>query len=321
MSRSATVSSTARSWREIPQEIAPRAMSRVGRKRSTFRLVRSVLATIAFVAAAAGAFEIWRTFRHSPQVLASPVESQPVRTIRVQTDGVLDRAWVERVLALPKGVALMELDLYALRTRLTASGQVASAVLTREFPDTLSVVLAERSPVVRLKARLGSERPRDFLVARDGTVFIGERHSPDMVDSLPWLGGVRLERESGGFSPLPGMERVAELLATALATAPRLYAGWRVVSLERLAADGEIVVQLADGGDVIFGIREDFYSQIARLDLILEETASRRDRPLRSVNLAVGPSQVPVAFGPGVGPPIRSTDPDRLPRTSFNREF
>jgi hypothetical protein len=321
MSRTATVTSSVRTWRDIPQEIAPRAMSRVGRKRLTYRTVRSIAATVTVVAIGAGAFEIWRTWSETPQLLAAPVDSQPVKTVTVQSDGVLNQAWVERTLALPRGVGLMELDLYSLRTRLMASGQVASAVLTREFPDTLKVVLAERSPVVRLKAQLGAESPRDFLVARDGTVFLGEGFSSDMVDTLPWLAGVRLVREGSGFLPLAGMDRVSELLATAISNTPRLYAGWRIVSLERMNTDGEILVQSAEVGEIVFGLREDFFSQIARLDLILERTAPGRDQPLRSVNLAVGPSQVPVAFGIAVGPTPSSLSAPHSNRSSRNREL
>ena len=271
-------------------------MSPVGRRRSTFRTVRTVATVVGVAAVAAGAFEVWRTWRDTPQLLATPVDSQPVRTISVQTDGVLDRSWVERVIELPEGVGLMELDLYALRARLMSSGQVASAVLTREFPDTLRVVLAERSPIVRLKAQLGGGEPREFLVARDGTVFIGEGYPTEMTESLPWLGGIRLVREGTGFLPLTGIDRVSDLLATALAHAPRQYATWRIISLNRLPTDGEIVVQSSEVGEIVFGTREDFYPQIARLDLILEQTAARPDQPLERVNLAVGPSQVPVSF-------------------------
>ena len=321
MSRTATPTTAARSWRDIPQEIAPRAMSPVGRRRLTFRTVRTIATVVAGVAVAAGAFEIWRTWRDTPELLASPVDSQPVRTITVLTDGVLDQAWVVRVLALPPSIGLMELDLYALRARLMASGQVASAVLTREFPDTLRVVLAERSPIVRLKAQLGSDAPREFLVARDGTVFVGEGYPVETTDSLPWLGGVRLVREGAGFLPLSGVDQVADLLATALAHAPRQYSTWRIISLARLSTDGEIVVQSAEASEIIFGTREDFYPQIARLDLILEQTAARPDQPLRRVNLAVGPAQVPVSFaspgGLAAGTPAAARPP--LPFSTFNR--
>jgi hypothetical protein len=297
MSRAATVTTSARSWRDIPQEIAPRAMSREGRKRVTYGTVKTIAATIVLAAMAAGAFEIWRTWKATPELLAAPIDSQPVKTITVQSDGVLGQAWVERVLALPRGIGLMELDLYALRTRLMASGQVASAVLTREFPDTLRVVLAERSPLVRLRAQIGGEPARDFLVARDGTVFVGEGFPAGITGSLPWLKGVRLVREGAGFQPLSGIDRVGDLLVTAMDNAPRLYRNWEVVSLERMTTDGEIVVTATNVNEIIFGLREDFFSQIARLDLILEHPRAASDQPLRSINLAVGPTQVPVALG------------------------
>ncbi|HEX2099394.1 MAG TPA: FtsQ-type POTRA domain-containing protein [Candidatus Synoicihabitans sp.] len=328
MSRAATVPSPARSWRDIPQEIAPRAMSRVGRKRVTARTVRSLATVVVVAAIAGGVFEIWRTWRQSPELLATPVDSQPVRTIKVQSDGVLTESWVERALALPRGISLMELDLYALRTRLMASGQVSSAVLTREFPDVLKVSLAERSPIVRVKAQLGTEAPRDFLVARDGTVFLGEEYPAAVTESLPWLGGIRLVREGSGFLPLAGMDRVADLLGSALTHTPRLYRGWRVISLSRLKSDHEIVVQAAEVGEITFGLREDFYTQLARLDLIVEQTGARGEQPLRAVNLAVGPTQVPVSFAPPVGtigafaPPsgARNSSP-HLQRSSRQREF
>ena len=169
-------------------------------------------------------------------------------------------------------------------------------MLTREFPDTLKVVLEERSPVVRLKARLDGPGIQDFLVARDGTVFRGYGFGEGTLNSLPWLGGVRLLRNGEGFLPLSGLNQVADLLVTARGHAPEMFATWRVVSLERLQLDGEIEVQTSIVPKVIFGTREGFYSQIARLDLILDETRSRRASTVKSINLAVGAAQVPVAM-------------------------
>lgn len=296
MSKTATLPPAARSWRDIPQEIAPRAMSSEGRKRLTFGTLKLGAIVISIVATAWGAFEVWNTWQHEPTKLAAPVKSQPVKTITLRTDGVLDRAWAERTLALPRNVSLMELDLYSLRTRLLASGQARSAVLTRKFPDTLAVTLEERSPVVRVKAQIGDDAPREFLVARDGTVFVGAGFSPDLINSLPWLAGVKLVRAEAGFEPIAGLDKVADLLGATAANAPALYRDWRIISLQRFATDEEIVVQAGRVSEIVFGLREPFFSQIARLDLILDHTQAQTEKPLRKVNLAVGGAQVPVAL-------------------------
>ena len=91
-----------------------------------------------------------------------------------------------------------------------------------------------------------------------------------------------------------------------------------MVSLARFAADGEIVVTVKDSDltkEVIFGTRDDFYTQVAQLDLIEEEARLHPERGrLRSVNLAVGLTvggrQVPTTFQlPTIPPPTESTKP------------
>lgn len=296
MSESVSVPPAARSWRDIPQDITPRAMSPVGRRRMTWGIVKTVAMLVIVAALAFGGWEVWRTWQANPQVISGAGNSEPLRHITMRTDGVLDQAWVESTLALPEGVGMMDLDLYALREQLTASGQVATAVLTRNFPDTLEVVLVERSPVLRLRAPAGDGELRDFLLARDGTIYLGAGYREQLVDSLPWLAGMKLERDGFGFAPLADMGRVADLLATASSNAPRMYADWQVVSLERFETDGQILVKSGQVPQVIFGTREDFFTQVARLDLILDRMQRRPGEVVRSINLAIGPNQVPVAF-------------------------
>ncbi len=286
----------ARSWRDIPQEIAPRQMSSVGRRRLTFAGLRTLATIIALVAIGWGGYEIWRTLQINPQRLVAASDDRPVETIALDTDGVLDLGWVKETMALDPEDGLMELNLFALRSRLTAAGQVRTAVLVREFPTTLNVVLEERSPVVRIKARTRDPEARTFFVASDGTVFSGYGYDAQLERSMPWLGGVRLLRSGEGFEPLDGIDRLADLLGTARGGIPDRYATWRVVSLERMNSDGQILVQSTEVPEIIFGMREDFYSQIARLDLILDETKLRAVPPPRSIDLSVGASQVPVAF-------------------------
>lgn len=308
----------ARNWRDIPQQMSPRTMSHEGRR----RVMMSVLKTAGFAAVLGGlvwgGFEVAATFREAPSRKSDAMQAAPVKDLVLMTDGVLDQAWMNRTLALPKNTSLMALDLYQLRNRLLASGQVRTATLTRSFPSTLTVSLSERAPVARLSAQDKDETPRTLLVARDGVVYEGVGYDAAMVKTLPWLAGVKLTRAGVTFQPIAGMEPVAELLAKAKLEAEHLYNTWKVVSLEHLESDGEIEVATKNATKITFGVTEDFFRQLANLDAILDAAAAHPEKSLRDINLAVG-SQVPVAFadatpaaaGPMPGRPAAPLAPSR----------
>jgi hypothetical protein len=302
------ISPPARCWRDIHQDIAPRAMSGEGRKRLAFATLKTI-GIIAIVCTSLwGGYELLRLWQHDPVKLKAPVKSSPVREIVLQSDGPLDHAWVERTLALPKDVDMMELDLYALRERLLAHPQVRTAVLARKFPDKLSIVLEERMPVARLRVPGNDGSLNDYFVARDGHVFPGINFAADRVALLPYLDGLKLKRAGKGFAPVEGMETVSDLLGTARNNTFELYTKWRIVSLARLATDGVIVVRSADIPAITFGTRDDFLKQLAQLDLIVDRTRGQPDgRTLASVDLSVGLSAngilVPVVYAQPEPPP------------------
>jgi hypothetical protein len=232
---------------------------------------------------------------------------------------VLDVPWLERTLALPRPVALMELDLERLRARVLAEGQVASASLTRQFPDRLIVHITERMPVARVRVEFGGE-PRDLLVAPDGHVFQGAGFDPAMLATLPWLSGIVLVPDGAGFRPIPGMAPVAQLLADAQFSAMQLYQSWLAVSLARLAIDRELEVTTRNGTTIVFNARGDFFLQLATLDYLIEKLANtpaaraRIDLTLgRNVPVMIEPPPTAPAGGPGpVAPapsPLFSTVP------------
>jgi cell division protein FtsQ len=290
-----------RTWRDIQQAIAPKAMSSEGRKRLLVGTVKSVSVLFALCLSGWGLYEAMRTWEQNPMAIKSPVKSAPVKTIDSRSDGVLDKAWVTRTLALPKNAGLMELDLQALQARLMDSGQVRTAVLTRKFPTTLLVMVEERWPVARVRAQLAGESPKDMLVARDGVIYEGVGYDSAVVGSLPYLADVALRATRGHFHPLEGMDKVAELLSLAHANIPALYRNWQIVSLARYVADGFIIVRSKEVKEITFDSREsDFYQQIAKLDLIVEAGHIESDHPAISVNLAIGETQggaqVPVVF-------------------------
>lgn len=288
----------ARTWRDIPQAVTPRAMSSEGKKRLAFAIGNIVGMVMVLVAAGWGVYELISVWETNPARITAAASNVPLRDIALRTDGVLDKAWVARTLDLPKNASLMELSLPALQARLLETGQVQSAVVTRKFPDILTVTLRERSPVARVMARLGTAAPQAYMVARDGAVYHGFGYDQQLAETLPFLDGVKLVREGEGFARLDGLDQVSDLLGAARANTPALYRTFRVVSLARFAVDGTITVKSTEVDAITFGVVSDgFYKQLARLDYILAETRRQNPpQPLKAVNLAVGGGQVPVAF-------------------------
>jgi len=270
-------------------------MSLEGRRRLTMGAIRASLGALALGTVAWGAWEMAAVLRENSAAMPDVAKSDRVRSLVLVTDGVLDKDWLARTLALPGDAALMGLDLIKLRSRVLGDAQVGSATIIRNFPSTLTVRISERSPVARLMAQSGGDAPRMLLVSRDGVAFAGTGFDPAMVATLPWVEGVKLVRRGGSIAPIDGMAAVADLLASAKLEAETLYRTWQVISLERLASDGEIDVHTRGGMKITFGANEDYLRQIARLDLLID-ASSDPTRPLRAVNLALGP-QVPVVYG------------------------
>jgi cell division protein FtsQ len=309
MSNDRTAPPATRTWREIPQKVRRRAMSHEGRRRLAMNGLRLAAGAVTVCAVAWGGWRISEVLRDDAGAPSFSKAQAIGDRIVLTTDGVLDRAWLVRTLGLPKGATLMGLDLQALQARVLAGGQAASAAVIREFPSTLAVHLSERTPVAGVMGAAADGSSRRLLVARDGVVFDGVGYDPALLDSLPWLDGVRLARRGAGFAPIPDMQAVAELLGRAQLEAAHLYRTWRVVSLARLESDGVIVVTDADGLRAVFGTREGFLPQLARLDTILDTAArARPGQPAAGdIDLSLGP-EVPVrltgagAAAPGAAP-------------------
>jgi len=285
--------SPGRSWRTIRQEVSAPAMSRKGRKRQVGRWLKLSLLSLSLGVAGWGLFTVVHSWTTDRTALATAVHSAPVREVVLITDGVLAQKWAAGVLALPKPVSLMALDLPALRDKLTAHGQVRAAVLTRNFPDTLVLNLQERSPVARVQASDNSGGTKQLLVAKDGVVYEGLNYDKALLASLPWLDGVRLVKTGGGFAPIPGMADVSDLLSKAQLDAPHLYRGWLVVSLARLAEADEIIVKSRDVPQIVFSRKRDFFKQVAQLDYVIDAAQVLAEPNLQSVNLTLE-GQVPV---------------------------
>jgi len=306
---------TATTWRDIPQAASPRPVNRAGRRRLVMTAVRFWTLTGLAAASLLIGYIGYRTWKDNPGGLAGPAESVPLREIVARTDGVLDLAWVKSALAVEPGVGIMSLDLNVLQDRLLASGQVHTAVVSRRFPDVISVVLEERSPVLRVPSHGMESAPGSLYVARDGAVFSGLGFDETLISGLPLLKGVTLARDTSGrgFARIDGLAAVSDLLGTARASSPSLSRSFQSVSLERFARDRLIIVGTSEVAEIIFGASAElgYFQQLARLDYILDELRTRATPPaVRSINLSLGGRQVPVSLMPpettGVVMPTRN---------------
>jgi cell division protein FtsQ len=97
------------------------------------------------------------------------------------------------------------------------------------------------------------------------------------------------------------MGLVADLLARARLDAEHLYRTWQVVSLARLASDGEIQVRTKMGIAVVFAANGDFFQQLAKLDYQWDAFVAMPAPPAK-IDLSLG-REVSVAFQPSVLPP------------------
>lgn len=299
---------TTGTWRDIPQVAAPRPSTRTGRRRLIMSAVRFWTVTGLVVASLLAGYIGLRTCRDNPAGLAGPAKSVPLREIIARTDGVLDLAWVKRTLAIEKGAGLMTLDLPALQERLLASGQVHTAVVSRRLPDVLTVVMEERSPVLRVLGQEENGVRAALFVARDGAVFSGEGYEEVLTSGLPLLEGVALTPDASGrgFTRIDGLVAVSDLLGTARSAAPAIARSFHTVSLTRFARDRLIIVRTPEVAEIFFGAHAEhgFFQQLARLDYILDELRGQPSpQPIRSINLSLGGRQVPVAFEPAVPAP------------------
>lgn len=297
---------TARSWRDIPQPVVPRAMSREGRWRLTLATIRVVGVTAMCVAMAYGAWLIVGSLAQNSKRMPAVAKATPMKPAILKTDGVLDNAWLAQTLGLPKNASLLELDLDRLQRRILGEPQVVTATLTRNFPDKLVVQITERVPIARVMTEWMGQH-HALLVARDGVIYDGKNYSQATLDTLPWLDGVAVVPERAGFRPIAGMDIAAELLAKARLEAEQLYSTWAVVSLSRLTTDHQLEVRTKNDSTIIFNTREDYFRQLARLNYIWDELA-KHPGVRAKIDLSLG-DDVPVM----VDMPADTTPPKGKP--------
>ena len=140
-----------------PPFLRPERRTRVRRRGLTYRAVLALqLSAALFVAVSA----VWTGYS---RVMAS--ERLRVAKVEVRGSRFLSEGEVRELLGPAVGENILNLDIEALKARLRASPWVADATVTRTLPDTLRVIVHERTPLAL------AELERLYLMDGDGALI------------------------------------------------------------------------------------------------------------------------------------------------------
>ncbi|MGC3958906.1 MAG: FtsQ-type POTRA domain-containing protein [Verrucomicrobiota bacterium] len=244
-----------------------------------------------------------------------------IRTIEVQTDGVISPDQLRRWANVRSGQNLLALDLARVKRDLQMSPALATVTVERILPKTLRIRVTEREPLLQVSVpKVNAQGGLDatiFHLDENGVVMLPldprQRTKPFLQpdETLPLLSGLNFTDLKPG-QPLNSPAAQAALkLAGEFAYSP--MAG--LVDLKRIdvSAPDVIVVTTGQGSEVTFGL-ENIDQQMRRWRQIYD-LGQRTHRNVASIDLAVS-NNVPVRWLEAkVIPP-----PAKLPKTTRSKK-
>jgi cell division protein FtsQ len=186
-------------------------------------------------------------------VLASPLFS--VRQVRVDGAAYTEAELLDEVVASLDGEPIMVVDLAAAEERLETSPWVRDARVTRRFPDTVVIEIAERTPL----AFFQGEDQRFRVIDDEGRVLAVLDGQP--IDYVP-VAGAGPDVEAGASAG--GTYRAAAQLVEALPDELRP----QVANLGVTEA-GELTMTLVSGAEVRLGRPDDLQAKLVALVVVL----------------------------------------------------
>ena len=226
--------------------------------------------------------------------LSGPTSS--VSSIQFDTDGVLSAKWFSQVHSIKKGQSLMEVDIFALKSKLEAFGQIEEARIERIFPSTLRVQIKEVVPVFRIRVPSNVEKHKDMLVSKDGFIFEGFDYPAISIKQLPFIVPDTLKKDSSGYQPVKEVSQLYPLVELAKNFYPKIFSTWKVISYKNLnessyGVGGFVYVRSSLVDKIIFR-PEEYGIQMNRLSLALRTTMESGIKHLGVVDVSLDSTAV-----------------------------
>jgi cell division protein FtsQ len=198
-------------------------------------------------------------------LLASPLLA--VRQVQVDGTATLQARLVREAAGIADGTPLLRVDVAAAQARVARLPQVASAEVTRGWPDRVVITVVERVPL----AVVGTPGSRS-LVDADGVLF-------DTITGGAPRGVVPI----GVAHPGPGDPATMAALAAVAALPPSVRTQ---VTVATATAAGEISLRLKDGTAVRWGPADRSRAKASALTGLLQQIAAGRLDPAATIDVS-----------------------------------
>ncbi|MCK9483731.1 MAG: FtsQ-type POTRA domain-containing protein [Candidatus Marinimicrobia bacterium] len=192
-----------------------------------------------------------------------------IEMIEVSGNSILSGGDLRKIAGIKPGVSLLKIDPHQIQNRLELEPYVDAAVVSREFPDRLKIMIKERIPVCYLNS--GTL----WLIDQNGIILPLPKER--LKTNLPIITG--FENDSarcrpGLVAPNPEMLKALNLVQTAALKTSALYAEISEIYAWR---NGEFIIYTVHGGTPIYLGRGDLTKQLYILAMFQSIIKSKRD--------------------------------------------
>ena len=268
-----------RSWKALSQDVGETPVTPQARRRRWLPVMKG-LALCGFAAGVVyGGLQVKDSFGAVKRSVVSGIgEDALIGEVNFQTDGVLDESFVKQYLDLYEGIPLMDADIFEIKERLEAMGQIRTARVERSIANaTISIFVSERRPVFKMLVQANSGNELQ-LVDADGVSFRGKGFTRNTLLRLPAIGGVSLQSEAGEYLPIPEVGELNHVQRTVRDLVPQWFAGLSSILIRPKSITSEFlgnnyILRTAWCQELVLDA-ESLEDQLIRLDRLLQDLVS-----------------------------------------------
>jgi hypothetical protein len=206
-----------------------------------------------------------------------PKNILPLRSIQFSSDGTITGRWLAKALAIKKNVHLSEIDVFALKKRLLEFSQVRDACVEKQFPDSISIKVKERHPLLKFAIKNNGREELLFVDSHDGSIFRAACMPNSLILAMPYteLKLERLKKSPVGIRGIEGIKIVEHLIRALRIEYPEIYEQIRKFSLKkydpRSGATRSCIEIFLKKGQIIEFSPKDIDGQLLNLDYLMHE--------------------------------------------------